>query len=178
MWRIGDEQGISIYNDQLLPKPLSFKVVSPKYLPADLIVPSLIEAPRVCPKYDLVLWHFDKKGEFTVKSAYRFALNLHQGSVASSSIGAPPWWKRLWYFQIPDKVRIFSWKAFKNILPSKFFLWKMGSVDSACCGLCSMGVDTVDHALWLCKKIASFLSSRPLYDALNKLKVLSFMARI
>ena len=39
-------------------------------------------------------------------------------------------WKRIWAMNVPPKVRIFVWKAYSNILPTKANLfWKKVQVD-------------------------------------------------
>ncbi|TXG71894.1 hypothetical protein EZV62_000473 [Acer yangbiense] len=98
--RIGDGNDTLIYEDQWLPMPSTFKVCSPKRLPDASVVSTLIESPgkwneslirrnflpeeaelilsiplSVYLRRDSFLWHFNKDGTFTVKSAYRVAIS-------------------------------------------------------------------------------------------------------
>ncbi|KAL5861942.1 hypothetical protein ACOSQ4_003238 [Xanthoceras sorbifolium] len=93
------------------------------------------------------MWHFDKRGEFPVKSTYRLAhsqSNLHS---ASSSNGLSPWWKQLWSLSIPNKIKLLEGQ---QKYPSN--QWRRGVVKSAGYDQCGSGADTVDHAIWGCSK--------------------------
>ncbi|TXG60113.1 hypothetical protein EZV62_014686 [Acer yangbiense] len=102
---------------------------------------------------DSWLWHFDKKGTFFVRSAYKVAWNLQNTSEASSSSVSPSWWKRLWLLNLPCKVKIFLWKACREILPTKLLLFKRGIADSFDCNFCGDHAESVDHALWGCVRV-------------------------
>ncbi|KAK1563015.1 hypothetical protein Q3G72_020842 [Acer saccharum] len=129
-------------------------------------------------KRDLVLWHFDKNGIFSVKSAYRVAISAMRRFEASCSSGPHPRWKKLWCLQLPNKIKIFCWKACRNILPAKALLHKRGIIDSDVCPLCTEGPETVDHALWGCKNVKPEWSQCPLFSDLNKLKIAYFLERV
>ena len=64
---------------------------------------------------DKIIWAGNKKGEFTVKSAYYIALNVISSSEGGGgsrecSHGDPktPLWKKMWHLKIPPKIRIFT----------------------------------------------------------------------
>ncbi|KAI9166135.1 hypothetical protein LWI28_026861 [Acer negundo] len=50
-----------------------------------------------------LLWHYDKRGLFSVKSAYRLALAAMCENQPSCSMGLPGWWKRMWSLSFPGK---------------------------------------------------------------------------
>jgi hypothetical protein len=58
---------------------------------------------------DWVAWHYDKKGEFSVKSAYRLGVSIRDAQLnadASSSISTEPknkFWSNLWNLKLPGK---------------------------------------------------------------------------
>lgn len=59
---------------------------------------------------DNFIWHFDKKGKFTVKSAYHVARLwvLPPSLLASSSASTSPFstlWNNLWQVNVPPKRR-------------------------------------------------------------------------
>ena len=63
---------------------------------------------------DKIIWIRNKRGEFSVKSAYYVALTvINSSDCGESSHGDPriPLWKRIWQLKIPPKIRIFCWKA-------------------------------------------------------------------
>jgi hypothetical protein len=63
---------------------------------------------------DWVAWHYDRKGVFSVKSAYQLGVILRdsKGCRDASSSTAPtainPTWHKLWGLKLPGKVKIFS----------------------------------------------------------------------
>ncbi|KAL5765268.1 hypothetical protein ACOSQ2_017862 [Xanthoceras sorbifolium] len=75
---------------------------------------------------DSFLWHFDSRGLFSVRSAYKVALGLQQESLASSSNEALEVWKHLWKLDVPNKIKLFAWRACKEILPTNLNLSKKG----------------------------------------------------
>ncbi|KAL5803467.1 hypothetical protein ACOSQ3_031926 [Xanthoceras sorbifolium] len=76
------------------------------------------------PRLDSYCWNFDRNGFFSVKSAYRLALNLQGSGVALSSNGPHFLWKFLWNLNLPSKIKILSWKACKEIIPTRALLAK------------------------------------------------------
>ena len=52
---------------------------------------------------------------------------------------------------LPEKIRIFVWRAAKNILPSAENLWKRKIIREPLCQLCKNGMETIFHALVSCK---------------------------
>ena len=145
-WRVGNVRLIHIWEDKWLPTPTTFKVISPNrifdYFP---MVSTLINqdtkqwnAGLVWRNFlpfkantilniplsyslleDKLTWTGNKRGEFSVKSAYYVALPIvettHEGE---SSSGDPRTLlqKRMWHLNIPAKIRIFAWQACMNAL--------------------------------------------------------------
>ena len=64
---------------------------------------------------DLLAWHYEKRGMFTVKSAYHLAVELsastEQQSTSARPDGGRAAWAAIWKCQVPQKVRIFAWEA-------------------------------------------------------------------
>ena len=87
---------------------------------------------------DSLIWHFEKSGSFTVKSAYHFGVSLLEQSVASGSgLGlSESWWKYLWRLKIPSKVKMFIWKACKGWLPVKVKLVQKKMLVDQWCPFC------------------------------------------
>ena len=117
------------------------------------------------------MWHFDRKGHFSVKSAYKLALRIMNADEASCSTGFHSWWKRLWLLSLPNKIKKFCWKACKGIVPTKLLLFRRIIMDSAICELCGNQEESVDHAFWSCKKIQQQWKTSPLFDVLKRLDV-------
>ncbi|KAL5768296.1 hypothetical protein ACOSQ2_015079 [Xanthoceras sorbifolium] len=201
-WKIEDGQSISVYDDPWLPRNSSFKVYSPRLLPDGVSVSALIGSPGrwsrnlvqfyfspeeadiilsipLCssPLRDSLLWHFDKRGCFSVKSAYRLALkDTHFDSPSCSS--APfPWWKKLWALQLPSKIKLFCWRACREALPTRACLFKKGIGVSKLCPLCFRDPESVDHALWSCKASSSSWKECPFFSELNSFHHRDFFDR-
>ncbi|KAK3229805.1 hypothetical protein Dsin_001686 [Dipteronia sinensis] len=58
---------------------------------------------------DSLRWHYDKKGEYTVKSGYRLGLSEKIPNSASNPSTLFCWWNSLWNMCLPPKVKIFTW---------------------------------------------------------------------
>jgi hypothetical protein len=64
---------------------------------------------------DWLAWHFDSKGNFSVKSAYKLAVNIrdHQLGRDASSSGSTAngdeefKWQKIWQLKFPNKVKMF-----------------------------------------------------------------------
>ncbi|KAL5739883.1 hypothetical protein ACOSQ2_029063 [Xanthoceras sorbifolium] len=103
---IGNGEYVSIYEDQWLLRESTFRVCSPRFLLEGVLVVGLIgesgswseeivrryfipeeaEAILSIPlsrnsRMDSIMWHYDKREEFSVKSAYKIA-QLHQNGVS------------------------------------------------------------------------------------------------
>ena len=70
---------------------------------------------------DKLIWVGNRKGVFTVKSAYYVALNLVDYADKGESSFGDPWerlWKKIWHLNIPPKVKNFAWRACLDALPT------------------------------------------------------------
>ncbi|KAK3225142.1 hypothetical protein Dsin_005004 [Dipteronia sinensis] len=52
---------------------------------------------------DKLLWHYDKKGTYEVKSGYRIAMNERTAEACSDHSINQRWWSRMWSFNISPK---------------------------------------------------------------------------
>lgn len=69
-----------------------------------------IPQPRAAKK-DKVLWHYDKRGKFSVKNAYKVALKCKNLNAAGCSSESNEWWSLVWGLSIPAKIKMFFWRA-------------------------------------------------------------------
>lgn len=71
---------------------------------------------------DKQIWAEASNGYFSVRSAYKIALELDKhddrGSIFDES-HMRSFWKKLWKVRVPHKVKHFAWRAAKDILPTK-----------------------------------------------------------
>ncbi|KAH9697612.1 zf-RVT domain-containing protein [Citrus sinensis] len=183
-WRIGNGEDTSVFRSNWLPRPATFKPIFKPKLPADAKVAVLIDnenkwkacliqkifskedaetilnipLPRSKRK-DQVIWHYDKKGEYFVKSGYQVALSMKflnsPGCLSSNSSN----WSIIWKLPLPEKIKIFIWKATKNLLPTAENLCKHGIIQEGHYKRCGNRVENVLHALVACKAAKKFGSS-------------------
>ena len=102
-----------------------------------------------------MVWAFTPKGDFTVHSAYKLALEMgHDGNSreASNNKLNKLFWKTIWRLNITNKVKSFAWRASKNIIPTKANLCHQKVIDNPTCEACSSGAESSRHVLWDCEK--------------------------
>jgi hypothetical protein len=89
---------------------------------------------------NLVAWHFDKKGMFSVKSAYKVFRDDQTcrrirggGSASSLDTGYASMWKKLWSLNCVSKIRHFLWRFCYNSHPIRMNLKRRGmDLDTRC----------------------------------------------
>lgn len=99
-----------VYKDNWIPRPITFKPITSPTLPSNATVSELMDQDHKWkeellyeqfikedadaikniplpnnPNKDQVLWHYDKKGDYSVKSGYQIALKLNFPDTPSSS---------------------------------------------------------------------------------------------
>jgi ribonuclease HI len=104
---------------------------------------------------DFIAWHPEKRGIFTVKSAYRLALNAsmqHQdiGATSARPDGMRPGWKVIWKCQVPPKVKILAWKICCNAISTQTNLERRGMATLRLCQVCGMEDEDSFHAFMRC----------------------------
>ena len=179
-WRVGNGKLIHIWEDRWLPTPSTYKVISPPNNNPDfpmifaLIDPltkwwnvSLVRAMflpfevdsilRIPLSYsmpeDKLIWLGNKRGEFTVKSAYHIAFNLlepKKGGKCSSRDPYKSLWKRLWRLNLPAKVKVFAWRACINGLPTMDAICIRGISNDRGYPICKKVPECINHAFLSC----------------------------
>ncbi|XP_020153203.1 uncharacterized protein [Aegilops tauschii subsp. strangulata] len=181
--RIGNGQSTNIWTDNWLPRdemlhPYGSVSPNPPTFVAELIdptsaswirerveevfmpmdVPIILGIP-LCTRNipDFWSWNFEKKGNFTVKSAYRMLVTIKQRREAWLEGNAGPSrtaaeensWKNLWKIKVPGKVRMFLWRLSKQSLPTNDVRAHRHMTDSPACGICG-SPDSWRHSLVNC----------------------------
>ncbi|KAH9680916.1 reverse transcriptase domain-containing protein [Citrus sinensis] len=150
-WRIGNEDALVAelinaeheWNEGLIHRHFA-------KTDAEAIVKILL--PRR-PMKEEVMWHYDRKGQYLVKSGYQIALNLKFPARPTSSAAEQNQWNTIWMLTLPEKIRIFAWRTAKNLLPSAENLWKRKVIQEPVCQFCNNKLETVFHALVGCKVV-------------------------
>ncbi|KAK3221954.1 hypothetical protein Dsin_008979 [Dipteronia sinensis] len=177
-WNVGSGARISAFRDPWLPRPFSFRPVS-QSLRTDLVVADFIDKQGHCwdlrrleesflevdrelnlsipislnDRPDCLMWHFDKKGIYNVKSGYKVACESKFRAICSSSNQKGELWKLLWNLHVPPKVRVFLWKVSNNAIPYLANLFRRKVLLLPCCGRCEEEVESTSHALFWCSEV-------------------------
>ncbi|XP_058749041.1 uncharacterized protein LOC131622003 [Vicia villosa] len=165
-WRIGDGSKVRIWHDNWIPTNPGFKALSPiREIEENARVNVLIdadlgrwnteflnevfnqhEAAQIASiplssrlREDKRIWHYEKDGEYSVKSAHHYLKDLRRKKAPGpSSCSSVDIWKKLWKVPIDSKIKNCVWRAGKNILPTRSNLLKKGiSLDPNCPFCCS-----------------------------------------
>ena len=59
-------------------------------------------------------------------------------------------WRSLWKLRVPNKIKVFAWRALYDILPTRENLARRRIVTDGTCELCQRENESVFHALWEC----------------------------
>ena len=131
-WRIGNGQNVLVYGNNWIPRPSTFKPILVPSIGVDTTVAKLIDEKQQWredlilehfrledaeaimqiplarrPKEDQLIWHYDKKGYYSVKSGYRVAMRIKFPEDPSCSNHVQNQWSFIWKLAIPEKVKIF-----------------------------------------------------------------------
>jgi hypothetical protein len=104
---------------------------------------------------DFLAWHPEKFGVFTVRSAYRLALEEQLRSdgrhaTSANPLGTSTDWKLIWQTPVPPKVRIFAWKLARNALATQVNMAHRKMETFATCTICGNADETTYHAMIQC----------------------------
>ncbi|KAL0330040.1 UNVERIFIED_CONTAM: hypothetical protein Sradi_4990700 [Sesamum radiatum] len=99
---------------------------------------------------DLLVWHYSSNGMFPVRSAYHLALALSRPASSSGVRWSRQTWSKIWQAHMPNKAKVFIWRAIRNILPTASNLHKRLPHEVFCCPLCEEVTKTPLHTFLRC----------------------------
>lgn len=175
-WRIRDVKNVKVYKNNWIPKLLTFRPISAPRKMLDITVAELIDneqnwkenlllehftaedvafisqiqLPRR-PKEDKLIWHYDKRGTYSVKNGYQVAMQIKFPDHPSCSTRFQ--WNMIWKLEILEKVTIFLWRAAHDLLPTAENLWKWRVLQAPTYQLCRCKMESISHALLDCKMV-------------------------
>ena len=129
-------------------------LVRQHFLPVDVAEIIKIK-PSTRNQEDFLAWHPEKRGMFTMRSAYHLALdekmcNESSGASSNNPSGYRPGWKLIWQCPVPPKVRIFSWKLASNALATQENMCRRDMEEDPTCTVCGREPEDAFHALFRC----------------------------
>ncbi|CAL8121727.1 unnamed protein product [Prunus armeniaca] len=167
-WLGGNGGSISVWRDRWLPRPNTFKdlidVVNRLWKSDSLALLFSHEDQLVIKSISLslrfptnrLIWHYNAKGSFTIKSAYHVAYSSLQDhcltalTYVGGSNGYSNLWSTLWRENVPNKVKICVWRATSNILAACSNLVRRGVQIDQSCFLCNTPAETTLYTLRDC----------------------------
>ncbi|KAL5153347.1 Transposon TX1 uncharacterized protein [Glycine soja] len=101
-------------------------------------------------RLDHLTWRADPSGSYSTKSAYN--LLMEDGSSDYEDNAS----RIMWNLKIPPRAAAFSWRIFKNRLPTKANLRRRQVfLPSYSCPLCDVEEETVGHVMFSCTRTRS-----------------------
>ncbi|XP_061993460.1 uncharacterized protein LOC133711342 [Rosa rugosa] len=124
-------------------------------------IPSILSIPLSSRQVtDRWIWHFDTKGLFSDKSAYRLLMEEARVEVVPDQTRNS--WKKLWSANLPCTAKIFLWKVLNNCLPTvERLIEKQVPLESRTCILCGVENETVEHLCRYCSFVMETLAAMP-----------------
>lgn len=92
------------------------------------------------------MWMKNKKGLFLVKLAYRVAMQVQRGEgwiENSRGYVGKQVWTALWKLRIPNKIKVFGWRACHEILSTRMNLARQRVVGDNVCLNCTRFPKTI-----------------------------------
>jgi hypothetical protein len=126
------------------------------------------EILRICLPHsaeeDYIALHFEKSGNFSVRSAYRLALlqnseNFCSGQQSDNPNGDRPIWDVIWKTKVPQKVKIFSWRLATDALAVQKNRCSRNMTTDPTCTICGREEEDGYHATMTCTKAAALRES-------------------
>ena len=108
---------------------------------------------------DFCSWHYERKGVFTVRSAYRLLAATKQQRTdwlehkpGHSNIDADRRsWTKLWGADVPSKIKVSAWRLARTSLPTGDVRKHQSMAETPECTICQAANDTWRHSLFDCQ---------------------------
>ena len=100
-----------------------------------------------------IFWLHNSRGVFIVMSAYHVARRLltDENRIGTSrGCAAKNVWAAIWKLQLPNKIKVFGWRACHEILPTTMNLTRRRIINDDKCSICTRETESTIHALWDC----------------------------
>lgn len=115
---------------------------------------------------DGLVWHYNPRGIFSVKSAYLVSCKRAKLGIEASTSGFDGVkfniWSTIWKARVPPKVKTFVWRSIRGILPTRGALCKKVPIPDTCCVFYKK-YDEIDMHLFKCYgALESFWKATPM----------------
>jgi hypothetical protein len=101
-------------------------------------------------KEDEQIWKLSRNGLYSVRSAYH---HLIEHVIDNNHLKVDGNWKILWRLQVPNKVKIFLWRALRGCLPVRGRLAQKGVPCGNKCPYCDTNEENEWHCFFGCSTV-------------------------
>ncbi|XP_073360407.1 uncharacterized protein [Aegilops tauschii subsp. strangulata] len=192
IWRVGDGTNINIWSGPWLAKDGTRRPRTPRgncvlttvselidpmtmtwdeqlvrdiFWPEDAVV--ILATPIKEDFEDFHAWHYDGRGQFSVKSAYQVYIKARDDAAVPTTINpVQPEidWKKLWDIPCPPKVQQFLWRLAHNSVPVKSNISHKGIECDTLCLCCRRLDEDGCHLFIRCKEVKKLWREMQLED--------------
>lgn len=185
IWRIGDGTNVRIWEDPWIPRgvtrrPASHQGANLLSKVSELLDPgtgswdsdlvtscfhpddaqTILRIPICDQTEDFVAWHFDSKGVFSVKSAYKIHVQMlkneasrQQGHSSANVEQNSELFRALWKVHCPPRVHHFLWRFAHNSHPMYMNINRCGVELDTRCAVCGKYFEDGGHLFIKCKNV-------------------------
>uniref|UniRef100_A0A2N9F1N7 Reverse transcriptase zinc-binding domain-containing protein n=1 Tax=Fagus sylvatica TaxID=28930 RepID=A0A2N9F1N7_FAGSY len=154
-WRIGNGSQVNIWKDNWISSSSPLKIIfsAPNSSRKCKEAEQIKSIPLHPSRHDSMVWSGTPNGQFSTRSAYQLQAAEKSSLSASTSDQSRnhSFWKSLWGVAVPNKIKVFMWRACKSSLPTKANLFSRGVLSSCTCPVCHDENETIFHTLWDCQ---------------------------
>jgi hypothetical protein len=118
---------------------------------------------------DKCVWKFTSHGEYSVRSAYHYIM---ENLVDNSDLRVTGNWMRIWKMQVPQKIKVFLWRAARGCLPTRERLRTRGVQYTDRCVHCERSFENDWHVFFGCNKVEEVWAEVGLWNFIrDRLKI-------
>ncbi|XP_075499819.1 uncharacterized protein LOC142538372 [Primulina tabacum] len=117
---------------------------------------------------DIRFWSGSKNGNYSVKDGYYLETGSWETPPFNSRQPLGTWWRKIWKLRLPPKVRIFMWKASRDIIPTDVNLLSHHIPTHGSCSMCNFHYASTSHCLLFCLAIKDVWKNTSFWYCLKK----------
>ncbi|CAN0915030.1 Putative ribonuclease H protein At1g65750 [Linum grandiflorum] len=120
-------------------------------------IPFILSIPLpVSSVSDRLIWPYANSGAYTVHSGYQLVVPFFLPKPVFRPVSPidAQCWAHIWDLSITPKLKLFLWKIFRNVLPTRDFMrYKKMNVSEEC-PVCDQAPESVEHIFLQCPLVA------------------------
>ncbi|CAN1763719.1 Putative ribonuclease H protein At1g65750 [Linum perenne] len=173
-WRVGNGSNIRVWDDHWLRNGDNLGITTARddtlegLKVCDLLIPGLLEWDKELVEAlfdqrdvleifsvpigvggirDELIWHFDPKGAYSVRSAYRVFM---EGINPRPDLIVQGAWTQLWDLSVPPRIKNFMWRLGREVIPTRAALRRRHIAVPSGCGVCGNDSEDYNHLFFDC----------------------------